>query len=259
MILICLVAIVSIAERFVGLQVYSQQLGLLKRPYKVHLELSAHSEPPRVGHLWSCLDSCKKFFEYLLSIPEGIYATFTTVQWASMVQGVLVLSRLTFVMASTLGWDADTTRSNIPFAMYLESLCYRFQHLSATPGSWEVGGVGMAKEPDYLFIMKTMLENVKTSYERRVAAIEPGFLSPERGHTGGISSSGAAAAAAAVGGKCPVFDPTLQAIFSTPDFAAYEESVNMGTTPSSSNTSSSSAPLYHDLWATMTGSWAEQF
>jgi hypothetical protein len=233
-------AIVGIAERFVGMQIYGYQLGFLKRPYRAHLESTA-LQPVNPAHLTSCLEACKKSFEYSLSLPEEIYATFTIVQWAVLVQAILTLSRLTFLMAKALGWDAETTRSNIPLVMYLDCLCYRFQSLTSTLPE----GGEPPKRPDAPYVMKMMLESVKKSYERRVAKIEPGFFVINDGYGSGIAK-----------GHCPMMDPTLKTLF---DNAAltYDESFSMSGTPAST-ASSSSIPLYHDLWATMTGSWAAE-
>jgi hypothetical protein len=62
----------------------------------------------------------------LISIPESNYANFTTVQWAGMIQAILVLSRLSFLMASNLVWTSEATRENLPLVVYLDALRYRF-------------------------------------------------------------------------------------------------------------------------------------
>lgn len=234
-------AIVCIAEKFVAIQIYSHQLGFFRRPYRLHLQQSAGINNANPAHLTSCLEACKKFFEYLLSLPEVTYTTFSVVQWAFIVQGVLVLSRLTFLVASTLGWDSETTRSNIPLVMYLDALCYRFQSITSTPQR----GADLPKNPDAVYVMKKMLESVRKSYERRVAKIEPGFLIVSDGNAIGIAT-----------GHCPMMDPTLKVLFDEAVFT-YDESFSMSATPAS-NSTSSTIPLYHDLWATMTGSWANE-
>lgn len=235
------IAIVCIAEKFAAIQIYSYQLGFLRRPYRVHLQQTAGVQNANPAYLTSCLEASKKFFEYLLSLTEVTYATFSVVQWASIVQGILILSRLTFLMASTLGWDSETTRSNIPLVMYLDALCYRFQSITSTPQQ----GVDLPKNPDAVYVMKKMLESVKKSYERRVAKIEPGFFIMSDSNAIGIAA-----------GRCPMMDPTLRVLFEESAFT-YDESFTMSATPAS-NSSSSTIPLYHDLWATMTGSWANE-
>jgi hypothetical protein len=161
-----------------------------------------------------------------------------------MVQAVLVLSRLTFLMAANLGWDSDTTRSNVPLVMYLDCLCYRFQHLSSTPSDT----TETPKDPDVLYVFKMVLGSVKKSYERRVSKIEPGLLIVDHDNAIGLAR-----------GHCPILDPTLKPLFEFSD-STYGDSFEMREfgTSTASNTVAFSPPLYHDLWATMTCSWAKE-
>ena len=163
------------------------------------------------------------------------------VEWGRIVLTILVLSRLTFLMAATLGWDADTTRSNIPLVMYLDCLCYRFQELSSTPSD----DTTPPKNPDVLYVFKMVLGSVKKSYERRVAKIEPEFFTIDHGTIVGVAR-----------GHCPMHDPTLNIFFDRTD-SAYASSFDLSR--GSPNVAVSTIPLYHDLWATMTCSWAEEF
>lgn len=177
-----------------------------------------------------------------------------------MVQATLVLSRLTFLMAATRNWDPETTRSNVPMVMYLDAMCYRFQALSsANPRQ------GTPRNPDPLYVFKMVLSSVKKSYEKRVANIKPEVSVVDRK------------------GHCPVMDPSLQQYFSfegtqaaaysgswedmsAPDlsgahFSSTDWSEAEGTPASSSlgsvGVDGAGAPLYYDLWATMTSTWAD--
>lgn len=179
-----------------------------------------------------------------------------------MVQATLVLSRLTFLMASTRNWDADTTRSNVPMAMYLDAMCYRFQALSSANPR-----LGTPRNPDHLYVFKMILSSVKKSYEKRVADIKPDlFRVDRRGH-------------------CPILDPSLQQYFNAdgPPAPAYGDAWGDMTTPDLTETDFSGAttgwsatggtpdsdpaamvgmdgvgaPMYFDLWATMTSTWAD--
>ncbi|CZR61408.1 uncharacterized protein PAC_11304 [Phialocephala subalpina] len=238
--LISSVASIALAERFAEITIYSYQLGFLKRPYRDHLKTAVFSEPANSSHLGNCLTACKMFFEYLLSLPESGYLEFSVVQWAEVVQAVVVISRLTFLMAANVGWDPASTRANVPFGMYLDALCYRFQHLSSTPSE----GVEPPKNPDVLYIFMMVLGSVKKSYERRVNNIKPKFFAVDHGN-----------AIEAARGHCPMMDPNLSVYFGTPD-STYGSSLE--TASSTPSFTAISAPLYHDLWATMTGSWAEE-
>lgn len=188
-----------------------------------------------------------------MSIPESNYPSFTIVQWAGVVQAILVLSRLTFLMASNLGWTPETTRANIPLMMYLDALCYRFQAISKTPTP---SGSEHPKDPDIFYVFKLILGSVKKSYERRVAAITPKSFVVEMGKAVGAAR-----------GYCPMSDPSLAMYFDSDlemEDSSYGGSWDYTGSGSIANTSASSnnagmPPVYFDLWATMTGSWAEEF
>lgn len=241
------IAHLAITERAVGIMIFSRELGFLKRPYRDHLRSAAGSEPSNTSYLQSCLDTSKKFFEYILSLPETSYLNFTYLQWAGMVHGVLVLSRLTFVMASNLGWDSETARSTIPLSMYLDALCYRFQALSPTASDPS----DKPKNADVLYMFKKILGSVKSSYEKRLSKIEPGFLVVDQNHVIDVTARG----------RCPIFDPNLRPLFELSD-STYGGSfgLNEDQSPSDSTTAAlNPPPHFFDIWATMTGSWAEEF
>jgi len=236
---------IALFERFIGIHIYSHELGFLRRPYREYFK-QVESTASQT-HLLACLEGCKSFFEYLLSLPEGHYAQFSTFQWSLMVQATLILSRLTFVMASSFSWDPDTTRSHVPLVMYLDALCFRFHNTTSTPAV----GSTPPKNPDVLYVFKMILASVKKSYERRVAKIEPNFVPVLQPKNIGIAH-----------GHCPILDPSLD--------SSYGGSWDLGGTPSTNLSGATmgtpptsfyampTAPLYHDLWATMTGSWAEE-
>ena len=161
-----------------------------------------------------------------------------------MVQAILVLSRLTFLMAANRGWDADITRTNVPLVMYLDCLCYRFQHLSSTKTSHDAEH---PKNPDILYVFKMLLGSVKKSYERRVGNIKPETFLMDH-----------AKGAGAARGHCPVMDPSLQVYFGSPEDSSYGGSFGLSGSATSEYQTSTipTMPLYHDLWATMTCNWA---
>lgn len=239
---------IVLAERSAAISIYSYELGFLRRPYRNDVRNIASSALP--SHLTACLTACKSFFEYLLSIPEALLAHLSTLQRSLMIQAILVLSRLTFIMALTMSWDPDTTRANIPLSMYLDALCYRFQALSSTTPSGP--NDPPPKNPDVLYVFKMMMGSVKKSYERRVSKIQPNVVEVYSAHI--------------VKGHCPITDPSLSVYFDngfdelgnwgSGDWTTAANTSGTASTPSSS--AAAYAPLYHDLWATMTGSWAEE-
>ncbi len=122
--------------------------------------------------------------------------------------------------------------------MYLDCLSYRFQQMTSTPST----GPGTPKHPDAAYVMKMMLGSLKKSYERRVSVIEPGFFVND--------------VASVVRGRCPIMDLSLKNYFDGATLN-YEEPFSLTDTPSS-DACSVNVPLYYDVWATMTGSWASE-
>jgi hypothetical protein len=103
------------------------------------------------------------------------------------------------------------------------------------------------------FVFKLILGSVKKSYERRVAAITPKSFVVEMGKAVGAAR-----------GHCPMLDPNLAVYFDSDlemEDSTYGGSWNFSgataNTPASSN-NAAIPPVYFDLWATMTGSWAEE-
>ena len=165
-----------------------------------------------------------------------------------IIQAILVLSRLTFLIAATMNWDSSTTRANIPMVMYLDALCYRFHALSPTQAS----GGDIPKHSDALYVLAVILGSVKRSYTRRVDSIQPTtFL---------VDPS------LARGPHCPMKDRGLSDYFDHELDSAYGGDLSGGSVGSVGSTgappgpsSAAYMPLYHDLWATMTCSWAQEF
>ncbi|KAK0121832.1 hypothetical protein ONS95_010113 [Cadophora gregata] len=227
-----------LAEKFTEILVYGQPLGFFRMPYKDFLKESGY-KMMNVTNLTSCLTACKSFFDYLLSLPEATYLKFTTVHWGYMVHAVVAMSRLAFAMAAKLGWNADTARSQVPLVMYLDCLCYRFQLLSSVP----VRTAESLKHADVYHVFQMILGSVKKSYEKRIAKLAP---EPPIGHP------------LATTGICPMMDYSLNAYFDplvSMDASSFD--LSSSATPSVESTAAT-VPLYHDLWATMTGSWAEE-
>jgi hypothetical protein len=91
-----------------------------------------HATLIHTTHLPLCLSALKRFFEYLLSLPEESYHQFTTVEWGQVINAIVVMSRLTFLMAEERGWGPEETRGEVPLVMYLDCLSWRFGSLSVS-------------------------------------------------------------------------------------------------------------------------------
>jgi hypothetical protein len=241
--------------------IYSVQLGFLRRPYRGQLKSAAVAPPPSPSHLSQCLSACKAYFEYLLSIPETEYIYFTVAQWATLVQAVVVLSRLSFAMATALSWNSEATRRNIPLVMYLDALSYRCQLISTTPVP--SSAMDTPKNPDTMYILKMMLGSVKKSYENRLADIKPSSFDS-------TMDEGKVMAGMQFG-SCPVHDQSLKVYFdqrvddsihagSSDYFFDVNDGIDLQPGLYGGNSGSigigQRRPVYFDLWATMMGNWA---
>ncbi|KAH9219738.1 hypothetical protein DL95DRAFT_404483 [Leptodontidium sp. 2 PMI_412] len=222
---------------FMEIVVYGQPLGFFRMPYRDFLRDTGY-RPMNIAHLMSCLNACKKYFDYLLSLPESMYLQFTSIHWGYVVHATVAMSRLTFAMAAKLGWNAETARSQVPLVMYLDCLCYRFQILSSVPART----AEPPKHSDVYHVFQMILGSVKKSYEKRVSKLVP---EPPIGNNFAT-------------GHCPMMDYSLNVYFDplvSMDASSFD--LSGSGTPSIESTASS-VPLYHDLWATMTGSWADE-
>jgi hypothetical protein len=126
---------IKFSTLFLKICIYSYTLGFLRKPYRSHIPVTTsplNASSLTTPHLPQCLSALKRFFEYLLSIPSPSYHSFTTVEWGQVVNAIVVMSRLTFLMAEERGWGPDKTREEVPLGLYLECLGWRFGSLSVS-------------------------------------------------------------------------------------------------------------------------------
>jgi hypothetical protein len=192
-------------------------------------------------NLAKCMDACRRFFEYLLTISVVHYRMFTHVQWGAIVQTIVICSRLSFPLPSCPSWDASAARQRTPLPMYLESLCYRCQSLTRVPASH----VGLAKDPDGPYIFKMTLESILKEFKEKLEVSERLSQSSETDTPPRRVESL----------KCPIRDPELAALFRQNDFT---QAISQSNTPDSGYSTSGSIPVYFDLWRTMTSSWGDE-
>lgn len=236
-----------LAERFLTINIFSHDLAFF-RPLPDQRE--RHLNPVTLSR---CLEACRKFFESLLSIPALQYHGFTNVEWSSIIQSIIILSRLSFPLPRCPGWDVVAAREHAPLGMFLDCLCYRMEALSCVPPTEP-----NPKAPDGPFIFRVMLESIKRSYEQRVALVTPS-----------LSSIADESMNAARGCPAPVANPTdkLYCPMNDRQLLTYLEPLSQdpsevfgipgdasGAVPSAHN----SIPVYHDLWATMTMNWTDE-
>lgn len=92
-----------------------------------------------------------------------------------------------------------------------------------------------SKRVDILSASRVILQVLKTKYNRRVAILTAPVLNEPLGHQG-----------------CPMFDKDMQPYLTAWDAGFDAQSV----LPTPNINTEGQQPMYHDLWATMTMSWA---
>ena len=109
------------------------------------------------------------------------------------------------------------------------------------------------KNPDGPFIFRMVLESIKKSHEQRIAATTP---RPTIGNQGASPYRGFETAATSFPERlhCPMNDQNLMTYFE-PIQADLNQMVN----GAGSSSTSGNIPVYHDLWATMTMSWTNDW
>jgi hypothetical protein len=232
---------IALSDRFLGITLYCYDLGLFRpsgNPSSRYLN-------PK--NLVKCLDGCRRFFEYLLSVPVNSYMAFTNVQWGYMVQAIVILSRLSFPIPACPGWDTRAARERAPLAMYLDCLCYRMQGLTTV----RPDDIEFPQNPDGPFLFKLVLESIAKKYNERIEALDRLALKDAEGNGTGICGDDRSSCRRE---QCPIRDPELAHIFQGDMLS----SVQSPWSSSDSGTSNaSSQPIYFDLWKTMTMSWGE--
>ncbi|KAF7863022.1 hypothetical protein EAF04_007105 [Stromatinia cepivora] len=293
--------LIALYHKHIHFSIYTHALRLLRRPYRPFIPGTTEAIPSP-DHLHTCLRLGASYFQHLLSLPTQDYTHFNLIHWSQFVHSIVVLVRLTFVIAHVENWSAETTREKIGLSMYLEALCFRLGSLSSTSQSSSRSDIesneseaidtssskGKRRHFDKYFVMHSMLSTLKKTWEQRVDAIVPKASAISRG-------------------KCPMFDPAMAPLLENTnldldfgDMGAWDDSLSAGmagwdvgmeeagsgdtfTTGSVKTPGDGEAGIpvvsseggvdmssgemrqqegagatYHDLWATMTCSWAGQ-
>jgi hypothetical protein len=245
---------VILAERFLTINIFSHDLAFFRPIPDKH---SRHLNPVTLSR---CLDSCKKFFESLLSIPSSYYDSFTHVEWSNIIQSIIILSRLSFPLPRCPGWDVVAAREHAPLGMFIDCLCYRMQGLSSVPATEP-----NPRAPDGPFIFRMMLESIKKSYEGRVALVTPSIAAVADQSANASAGAGFSTPAVSPMDRlhCPMNDQELLTYFEPLSQDLNEAFGNPGDAGGNGNANGQvqreqrSIPVYHDLWATMTMNWSD--
>lgn len=137
---------------------------------------------------------------------------------------IIISIRISFSLPECPEWDAAWARSELRLDEFLSKMC---DGAELTPVSTRV---------DVLSASRVVFRVVKTKYDRRVAAMNtpaPSTFASTQG--------------------CPMFDPSLDQYLPMWD-AGFGMSSSSSMPPRAKE--GQSQVMFHDLWATMTMSWA---
>lgn len=198
-----------------------------------------------VPDLTRCLQAAKEFFEILLSIPASQIKYFTCAVWGRVVEVFVVLWRLSYPIPANSEWDYQATRRYAPLVMYLDCLCYKLQGLSNTTAK----DTDLCGHPDTPYLYKIVLETLKDSHERRIEC------EANSATAGGANSKSSRRS----GSHCPMINRSITSYIDTWQAPSHDTMLVLDVENSleTSNTKTIK-PVYHDIWATMTMSWASE-
>ncbi|KAI1067830.1 hypothetical protein LB507_010550 [Fusarium sp. FIESC RH6] len=176
---------------------------------------------PSSTRLIRCVNNMRTLFDYLMNLET--FTHFTSIDWEKFILSVILAVRLSFPITAVPDWDHAWARSQLRFDEFLEFMCEGPEDL--TPAS---------KRVDVLSASRVVLRVVKAKYDRRVTMLTTS-LSNTLGRQG-----------------CPMFDKDMQ-----PYLPAWDTEIDMNSVlPAMDMNLEGQQPMYHDLWATMTMSWA---
>lgn len=184
------------------------------------------SLPPISSKLRDCTVKLKKFFDYFSTLGEAAFLCFTLNDWARLILSIILALRLSFPTPECPDFDTSWARSHLRFDEFLSRMC---QETDLTPAS---------KRVDVLSASRVVMGVVKDKYRRRLRALEES-QAPTPGRTHG----------------CPMLDGSLEQYYPLWD-AAYGPMPTPQ--PSVGACETTSKPVFHDLWATMTMGWASE-
>lgn len=218
----------KLATMFVAF--YLESGTLLKIPRPLHRHGS--SLPLLASKLHLCVGHLKEFLTYVVSLDQTDFLSFTGVEWARLVLAIILAIRLSFPpVLECPEWDTAWARSQLNFSEFLNHMC---REIDLTPSS---------KKVDVLSASRVIIRMVKEKYDRRLALLNTQAETPTRG-------------------TCPMLDGSLEQYFPFWDAGIGVNSPGqamgqvMGQVTGQSGTAAQ--PVFHDLWATMTMSWAEE-
>jgi hypothetical protein len=224
--------------------------GILRTPGKDYAMSDSSSQGSLlresiVQALDHCVQATQAFQAYFSTIPTIEYANISMLQMTYLVHSTIVALTVSLDMPALPEWNAQKARDTIQLGAQLDTLSRRMQQLSS-----DLNRNLPKKRPDQFALFVLSLDSLKEMYEKAVRK------SRERSQT--YSRNQMMAEEFFLPDSCPMLSTTSSQI------ASWDDDVySLGTPPGYGSANGmngdqrkAAMPAYHDIWATMTMSWA---
>lgn len=199
-----------------------------------------------VQRLVQAVSPLQQFLDRCVSLPLSEFGNFCSLDWGRLICSIILCFRLSFPLEKCPQWNATAFRQRVNFEYYLSRLCQDDEgstgHQSLTPTT--------ARTADVRSASQVILEVVRRKFQKRMELL---MAAPPSAQP--ISSANLDRTMKG----CPVLDGSLDQYFQVWDETFVDPSMVM---PAASDEKSAGPPtgqpaVFHDLWATMTMSWAD--
>lgn len=174
--------------------------------------------PPDAAKLTLAVPLLAQFLREILLLEQSSFMAFSAVDWGRLIVVVILCFRASFTVADCPLFDHVWARGEIQLASFLERFCA------------ETDLTALSRKVDVLSASRVVMRVVKDKYGKR--------LQRESSPPG---ASG-----------CPMLDGSLDQYFPLWDASLDAATMN----PATGGEGRTPQPVFHDVWATMTISWA---
>ncbi|KAF2196697.1 hypothetical protein GQ43DRAFT_382687 [Delitschia confertaspora ATCC 74209] len=124
---------------------------------------SGRSNASHLNVLLSCLEAGRAFLDNLLALPTSDYHLISSAEWLRIPFVLMTLAKLAFPSAdlTKAQWDVKAAQDRVRLDLYLESLCYRMQSLTAFSPPVQT-------HPDFWLAMKMIMDMTRGWYSRKI-------------------------------------------------------------------------------------------
>lgn len=179
---------------------------------------------PSASKLCGVVGMLKSFLDFVASLDQVELVAFTGVEWARLVQAIILALRLSFPpVPECPEWDDAWARSELRLDEFLARM------------SSETGLTAPSKKVDVVSASGIVMGMVKENYDRRLTALMTQDGIPGRS-------------------RCPMIDGSLEQYYPIWDADYGMNAMPQPTAPSAA----AAQPVFYDLWATMTMGWANE-